>query len=81
MCVVMTSKGYPGKYEEGKVVRGLNSSIGESVYIFHSGTARDRQDRIITAGGRVLSVTALGTDIETAIDSSLFHRKKYPLGR
>jgi phosphoribosylamine---glycine ligase len=68
VCVVMTSKGYPGKYEEGKVVRGLNSSIGESVYIFHSGTARDRQDRIITAGGRVLSVTALGTDIETAID-------------
>ena len=68
VCVVMTSNGYPGKYEEGKIVCGLNSSIGDSVHIFHSGTARDDQDRIITAGGRVLSVTALGTDIETAID-------------
>jgi phosphoribosylamine--glycine ligase len=67
VCVVMTSKGYPGKYEEGKIVRGLNSSIGDNVYIFHSGTATDPQDRIITAGGRVLSVTALGTDMETAI--------------
>ena len=67
VCVVMTSNGYPGKYEEGKIVSGLNSSIGDSVHIFHSGTARDDQDRIITAGGRVLSVTALGTDMETAI--------------
>ena len=67
VCVVMTSNGYPGKYEEGKIVCGLNSSIGDSVHIFHSGTARDDQDRIITAGGRVLSVTALGTDMETAI--------------
>jgi len=67
VCVVMTSNGYPGKYEEGKIVCGLNSSIGDSVHIFHSGTARDHQNRIITAGGRVLSVTALGTDMETAI--------------
>ena len=67
VCVVMTSNGYPVKYEEGKIVCGLNSSIGDSVHIFHSGTARDDQDRIITAGGRVLSVTALGTDMETAI--------------
>ena len=67
VCVVMASKGYPGKYEGGKVVRGLNSPFGKSVYIFHSGTARDPQDRIITTGGRVLSITALGTDMKTAI--------------
>jgi phosphoribosylamine--glycine ligase len=42
--------------------------MGEGVYVFHSGTARDPQNRIITAGGRVLSVTALGTDMEKAID-------------
>ncbi len=70
VCVVMASKGYPGKYERGRIIRGLNSFFGNNVYIFHSGTARDPQGKIITSAGRVLSVTSLGTDMKTAVSKA-----------
>lgn len=59
VCVVMASGGYPDAYETGKPITGLNEDFGEDIWIFHAGTKREG-DRIVTAGGRVLGVTALG---------------------
>ena len=66
VTVVLTSGGYPGKYETGKSISGLEDAAKlEDVRIFHAGTKRaDRQ--IKTAGGRVLAVTALGSSVEDA---------------
>ena len=67
VCVVMASKGYPGRYETGQVIDGLDSSSSDrDVMVFHAGTARDSQGRVLTNGGRVLGVTALGNDAEQA---------------
>ncbi|GMT47859.1 MAG: phosphoribosylamine--glycine ligase [bacterium] len=68
VCVVAASGGYPGKYETGKVITGLDDvKQMEDTVVFHAGTAYDGQD-IVTAGGRVLGVTALGKDIKEARD-------------
>ncbi|NPB08882.1 MAG: phosphoribosylamine--glycine ligase [Thermodesulfobacteria bacterium] len=68
VCVVMASKGYPGKYEKGKLIRGLSQVAKmKDVKVFHAGTAR-RGRGYVTAGGRVLGVTALGKDIPEAIE-------------
>jgi phosphoribosylamine--glycine ligase len=66
VCVVMASKGYPGSYEKGKVINGLNKVKTNTVCVFHAGTARKNGD-FVTNGGRVLGVTALGDGIENAI--------------
>lgn len=64
--VVMASAGYPGHYEQGFPISGLEN-VSPEVLVFHSGTAfRDQQ--IITAGGRVLAVTALGSSLRQAVD-------------
>lgn len=67
VCVVMASAGYPGKYEKKKLIRGLDK-VGRmsNVHVFHAGTAR-RNREVITNGGRVLGVTALGSSISNAI--------------
>lgn len=66
LCVVMASEGYPGKYEMGHVIRGLDAAAAmPDVKVFHSGTASIDGD-IVNAGGRVLSVTAIGDSISTA---------------
>lgn len=66
VCVVLASKGYPGAYEKGKIITGLEDMKGqEDVFIFHAGTAF-RNENIVTAGGRVLGVTALGSGITEA---------------
>jgi len=70
VCVVMAARGYPGSYEKGKVVEGLDSNLGSDVMVFHSGTARDSQNRVVTNGGRVLGITALGKDARQAIDNA-----------
>lgn len=70
VCVVMASRGYPGSYEKGNVIEGLDSGFGPDVTVFHAGTIRDQQDRVVTNGGRVLGVTALGRDTRQAIDSA-----------
>jgi phosphoribosylamine---glycine ligase len=70
VCVIMAARGYPGSYEKGKVIEGLNSEFGPHVMVFHAGTARDSQGRIVTNGGRVLAVTALGEDARRAIDNA-----------
>lgn len=66
VCVVMASEGYPNKYQTGHPIRGLDEAAAiENVKIFHSGTAI-RDGQIVTAGGRVLSVTATGPTIAAA---------------
>jgi phosphoribosylamine---glycine ligase len=70
VCVIMAARGYPGSYENGKVIEGLNTEFGPDVMVFHAGTARDSQGRIVTNGGRVLAVTALGEDARRAIDNA-----------
>lgn len=64
-CVVLASGGYPGKYETGYPITGLNA-LPEGVTVFHAGTAHDR-GQVVTAGGRVLAVTGLGTDLAQAV--------------
>lgn len=66
VCVVMASRGYPGSYEKGHPIRGLEEAEQlPNVKIFHAGTAL-RDGQIVTAGGRVLGVTALGETIPQA---------------
>ena len=67
VCVAMASGGYPGSYEKGKVINGLETAAKmDNVMVFHAGTAK-KDDSIVTSGGRVLGVTALGNSIENAI--------------
>ncbi|MDD3132062.1 MAG: phosphoribosylamine--glycine ligase [Bacteroidales bacterium] len=68
ICVVLASGGYPGSYEKGKSITGLES-VPEGVVVFHAGTA-EKDGAIVTAGGRVLGVTATGRDLEAAIKSA-----------
>jgi phosphoribosylamine---glycine ligase len=66
VTVVLASAGYPGKYEAGKVISGLDEAAKiDGVQIFHAGT-KIAENQVVTAGGRVLAVTALGADIAAA---------------
>lgn len=65
VCVVMASKGYPGKAEVGKKISGIRTYRENHAYLFHSGTRKDNNGWL-TAGGRVLGVTAFGNDIPSA---------------
>ncbi len=65
LCVVLASGGYPGSYEKDKEIKGLNTLKGkEDVFVFHAGTKR--ANNLLTNGGRVLNVVALGKTIEEA---------------
>lgn len=70
MVVVMASKGYPGRYEKGTVIKNLEEAeqFAPFVKVFHAGTAQDADGNIIATGGRVLGVTARGKDLEEARD-------------
>jgi phosphoribosylamine---glycine ligase len=66
VCVVMASEGYPGEYQKGRPIRGLDEAAAiADVKVFHSGTQLV-DGQVVTAGGRVLSVTALGDSIAAA---------------
>jgi phosphoribosylamine--glycine ligase len=66
VCVVMASGGYPGSYDKGKEIKGLEEADAvEGVTVFHAGTAFN-DGKVVTSGGRVLGVTALGEDIKNA---------------
>ncbi|HIN92796.1 MAG TPA: phosphoribosylamine--glycine ligase [Alphaproteobacteria bacterium] len=66
LCVVMAAKGYPGDYEKGSEIKGLQKLDDmDDVIAFHAGT-RLEEGKVITAGGRVLGVTALGGDVAEA---------------
>jgi len=75
VCVVLASGGYPGKYEKGKDIQGLaKAEMMYEVLVFHAGTKRyrvgDQRLSVVTSGGRVLGVSALGADIKSAIDKA-----------
>lgn len=63
--VVMAARGYPGSYAKGQVIRGLPSQDAPDCKVFHAGTA-ERNGDVVTAGGRVLCVTALGASVREA---------------
>ena len=65
VTVVLASGGYPGKYEVGKPISGLEIICSPDVQIFHAGTRRENGN-LVTAGGRVMAVTALGETVATA---------------
>lgn len=68
VCVVMASKGYPGSYRKGMEINGLDKVKGmQNVVAFHAGTAL-KDNHVVTNGGRVLGVTALGSSIEETIN-------------
>jgi phosphoribosylamine--glycine ligase len=66
VCVVMASKGYPGKYQTGKIIHGLDSKLDSDTQVFHAGTLKNNSGEILTNGGRVLSVTSLADTLEGA---------------
>jgi phosphoribosylamine--glycine ligase len=70
-CVVLASGGYPVRYEKGKIILGLNDKEATKFrHIFHAGTAKDDSGRTMTAGGRVLGVTAVENTLDKAIASA-----------
>ncbi len=69
VCVVMVAGGYPGKYAKGEEILGLDGLDNETTTVFHAGTA-EKNEKIVTAGGRVLGVTARAATIAEAIQSA-----------
>jgi phosphoribosylamine--glycine ligase len=82
--VVLTAAGYPGRVRLGDPVTGLAAAVGADLQVFHGGTQMDDKARVVTAGGRVLTVCALGADIAAArarayqgVDAIQFAGKTY----
>jgi len=69
VCVVLAAAGYPGKYEKGKAISGLDEAAATGAVVFHAGT-KLKDGKIVTSGGRVLGVTALGKDIAAAVQNA-----------
>ncbi len=68
VCVVMAAGGYPDAYRKGDAIQGIEDADAmPGVHVFHAGTALNDEGEVVTAGGRVLGVTARGMDIRTAI--------------
>lgn len=69
VCVVMASGGYPGSYDKGRPIDGIDAAEqDEGVVVFHAGTDLDAAGQVVTAGGRVLNVTATGVDLAQAVE-------------
>jgi phosphoribosylamine--glycine ligase len=64
LCVVMASEGYPGGYPKGRPLLGLDRA-GQEAMVFHAGTKLE-QNKVVTDGGRVLAVTAIGQTVDEA---------------
>lgn len=67
-CVVLASGGYPGSYSRGYEITGLQDAADTGAMVFHAGTKADDAGKIVTAGGRVLGVTATGATMEQALE-------------
>ena len=74
VCVMLVSGGYPGHYEKGKVMTGIDKVEGSVV--FHAGTARNTEGQIVTAGGRVIAVSSYGKDKAEALAKSFAEAQK-----
>ena len=74
-CVVLASGGYPGKYEGGKVITGIVKAEALGATVYHAGTAV-KDGALVTAGGRVLGVTALGDTLADAVRSAYMAAKE-----
>lgn len=68
-CVVIASGGYPKSYPKGLEITGLENGQADGVTVYHAGTAV-KDGKLVTAGGRVLGVTALGKDLQQALDTA-----------
>ena len=68
VCVVLAAGGYPGDYRQGDRITGIEEAEKQGVTVFHAGTKLTDQNEIVTAGGRVLGVTAVGIDFTEARD-------------
>ena len=69
VCVVLAAGGYPGSYEKGHEISGIEDAAKLGALVFHAGTAA-QGDRIVTNGGRVLGVVGRGTDIASAVQAA-----------
>lgn len=68
VCVVMASGGYPGSYQQGRIISGLEGSVSDPhSVVFHAGTV-SKAGKILTAGGRVLGITSWNRDLQSAVD-------------
>ena len=68
-CVIMASKGYPKSYPKGIEITGLTDGQLKGVTVYHAGTAI-KDGKLVTSGGRVLGVTALGNNLQDALNKS-----------
>lgn len=64
VCVIMSSAGYPGQYEKGQIIHGLDQ-VSYPAIVFHAGTS-EQEGKILTSGGRVLGITAIGDTLKEA---------------
>jgi phosphoribosylamine--glycine ligase len=64
--IVLAARGYPEAYDKGRVIAGLDAELDERVKVFHAGTRLNDQGHVVTSGGRVLCVTALGDSVDAA---------------
>ena len=69
VTVMMVSAGYPGKYEKGKVIEGVDAASQDSI-LFHAGTSRGANGELLTNGGRVIAATSYGSTKQEALDKS-----------
>jgi phosphoribosylamine--glycine ligase len=74
-CIVLASGGYPGVYEKGLKITGLESITDPSTYVFHAGTAEE-EGHIVTNGGRVLNLTSRGETLNTALETAYMENEK-----
>lgn len=65
-CIVLASKGYPGSYEKGKMIEGLETMKSDHVEVFHAGT-KNEKGNIVTSGGRVLGVSSTGNTLKESL--------------
>lgn len=75
ICVVLAAGGYPASYRKGDVIEGLSNSGNSDCKVFHAGT-RSEDGKVLTNGGRVLGVTAVGTDLQAAREVAYAMAKK-----
>lgn len=70
LSVIMATKGYPGRYDKGSVIRGADQATDDAAQVFHAGTSIDQDGALIATGGRVLAVTACSATLSKAQEAA-----------